>query len=333
MFSPMTYEDLIRFIFSQGSVGGHTPFASQDGLTTGQSGPDRPRASHSHLPEKVCLKTTRDTSPPNLRAWCGPAVPECCLASKSQARRSSEKLQAALENRLRENLNGHGSMIYVTVWKQHNTPLGRQIFRLRASALRISAKEPSSEPFDSTICPTPLAGDVGSSGMRCSRGVANTLRAVRSLSGWPTPTASDWKDGMAPSVVNTSRTDKLTHATQISGWTTPMTGDEKWRYSTTIAAMRRLASGKQMCLEAEVSLIAGPIRLSARGEMLIGSAAEMVSGGQLNPAHSRWLMGYPPEWDDCAVMAMPSTRGRRKSSSNPSPKLPKSRSREIDSLV
>ena len=55
-----------------------------------------------------------------------------------------------------------------------------------------------------------------------------------------------------------------------------------------------------------------PMRLTVSGQMLTGSSAEMESGGQLDPSHSRWLMGLPPEWDDSAPTATPSQRKSRK---------------------
>ncbi len=38
-----------------------------------------------------------------------------------------------------------------------------------------------------------------------------------------------------------------------------------------------------------------------------GEPARTGSSARMNPSHSRWLMGYPPEWDVCAVMAMQSS--------------------------
>jgi len=50
--------------------------------------------------------------------------------------------------------------------------------------------------------------------------------------------------------------------------------------------------------------------LLGRTVWLTGSPVAMEKQGQLNPAHSRWLMGYPIEWDACAPMV---TRLSRKS--------------------
>ena len=58
--------------------------------------------------------------------------------------------------------------------------------------------------------------------------------------------------------------------------------------------------------------LATPARRTATGEILTGSTAEMPAGGQLNPAHSRWLIGLPSAWDACADMGTPSSPRRRR---------------------
>ena len=188
----------------------------------------------------------------------------------------STVLQRYLESRLQASTRTLGSTLYTLTWKPWITPSGAYRFRLRASAPRISGT---------------------------------------AITGWATPTTRDHKDGAAPSVISSGRSDKLPHAVQLSGWPTSVAGDEKWRYSTVEAAMRRLASGKQVSLEAIALISQGPARLTTFGELLIGSAAEMKNGGQLNPAHSRWLMGFPREWDDCAPTETPSFLNKRRNSS------------------
>ena len=369
-----------------------------------------------------------DTLPPILSVWSGPAAPLCCLANKSQARQCSESLQSALE----ANLNGPGSMIYQNVWKPHTTPLGRQIYRLRASARRTSDNEPSlvrsgwatpvGQQANGTpdaflerkrksmangsqsmgVClsdlnmqvqawagwPSPTVGNAAGSQM--AKGASTTgrrpdgskatvsLNAVAQASGWNTPRATDgsnggpnqaggaltpdaalsgWRTPMASdtqerksvgyierrknrkfsittameavwqlsgwptprandaekrgAVADDPRNGLVT-AGNLSGWPTPMAADNRDRGSWDDPAIqRRKRIGKSIELSMLVGCAHGAARITADGTMLTGCSAGMESGGQLNPAFSGWLMGFPEAWCHAAISCQLPARLRK----------------------
>jgi hypothetical protein len=94
---------------------------------------------------------------------------------------------------------------------------------------------------------------------------------------------------------------------RLAGWTTASATDGERAGTIT-----RDMTGSSLTQQAQ---------LVASGPMPTGSPAGTGKPGQLNPAHSRWLMGYPPEWDDCAVMGTQLCQRAPKRSSKPSSKL------------
>jgi hypothetical protein len=148
--------------------------------------------------------------------------------------------------------------------------------------------------------PTPMAGTPAQNGNNPA-GNNDSSRKTVALAGWPTPTALERNAG--PETLQKRADFRKRNANQN---TTPMYLNEAAQI--TVDAELCAAMGYQTTPH-------GPARLTVTGELLTGSTAQMESGGPLNPAHSRWLMGLPPEWDDCAVTAMPSLRRSRKPSS------------------
>ena len=94
----------------------------------------------------------------------------------------------------------------------------------------------------------------------------------------------------------------------LAGWPTARSMDGEKNVRTLEGSLSEIERKGGVQDLAQAAAICGPARLTGNGEMLTGCTAGMGSGGQLNPAHSRWLMGLPPGWDACAPMAMPSSR-------------------------
>ena len=310
MFIQATFEDLISATSSQESAYGATPCEVQDGPTTARSGLAPVRAS---LSPRQAAEAGLMTS--------GTYGPRSSISSRLATPRLS------LESRLRARTALLGSTLFKLTWKERTTPSGRSISALRASVRRTSVK-------DCTSWPTPCQQDGPKGGP--SQG-ADRLPGAAGLAGWQSPTATnigrtdrdaierrrefrlsigrgslapgnleeqavlysaspratpttrDWKDGGYQP--NAPENSLLGRQVWQAHWSTPRAN--KWGFPD--------AHGSH-----EEPVVSGATPT--------GSTVATESIGQLNPAHSRWLMGLPPEWDACAPTATRLSRRSPKSS-------------------
>lgn len=170
--------------------------------------------------------------------------------------------------------------------------------------------------------PTPRAAEAGPDFAIADRPNSGglSLQTTAQLAGWPSPQAANAVQGAEDILAKRSRDARcglmLTDVAEsclggkvknkpllLSTWDTPAARDFR---TANLKSFKERGGGQKGEQLANQVVHSGPTAF--------GSPAETGKRGQLNPAHSRWLMGLPPEWDGCAAMVTHSSPRKRKAS-------------------
>lgn len=215
-------------------------------------------------------------------------------------------LLSSLENKWRQRMDAYGSPEYVLKWKRWGMPYGPSILALRASARRTSDKD-----FTGWPTPTSAPDSEASHGQSSGR----FRESVQKIVGWATPTATDHNRGNKPPRP-TDTGVPLSQMAALAGWTSPRSSDGK-------AGRNYTPNTTGKSLAADVTLMGWNTQRATDGSnggpnqaggVLPFDAGRMGKTGALNPSLSRWLMGFPEEWESCAPMVTRSSRKSRPSS-------------------
>jgi len=205
-----------------------------------------------------------------------------------------------------------------------NSPAGRMrhLFGRVAVPASLSPRQASERGLLTTVTSGPLSpGSSPSAALQSS--LANRLQAALGLSG-STWYRLIWKEHVMPSgrrICAQRASARRISASDCTGWPTAMASDSH-------GSRRRRPSDLALRAAALISTWATPTTRDAKDRPgqnvpengLLGRQALLFTdrtgaAAPLNPAHARWLMGYPAVWDCCGATAMQLSPSSRRCSS------------------
>jgi hypothetical protein len=295
MSEQATLWDIPSVIGSPESGSGVTHSGSPDGQTTDPCGPAPVRAPA--LAQRAKGKGLQMLVTSGLSG----------IASSASA-----ALQSSLESRLLPRLDTAGSTLFVETWKRRVTPLRRRYWEHTARAPLTSGSGCTSVP---TPTAEPANGEPEAFLDRKRRSVErgssmgivlSDLQMVSKLATVATPRGEDSQCTGA----HRGTPDTLRSQANLATVTSPSARD--WKDTS---GMSEAGVDPDGSTRSRLDQLPRQAQLADSGRTATGGPGATGSGGQLDPAYSRWLMAVPPEWDDFACLAMQSVSKRPKPSS------------------
>ena len=290
-FSQPTLLDLPESTSSAGLQDGITPST----LPAGEIGPYG--------------RDPRPVSPSRVRGAVLGAPIRATFGRRGFSSSASAALTSSLVNRLKARLDMDGSILFAMTWSRKATPSGRWVYRVR-----VSARSTSGSGYGSW--PSPKAQEDGRTleqyaagrlrGYETRKGktaggpaaLQGTLSIAVQLAGWPRAEDSEQTGA------HRGYADTLTSASRLASWATPAGRD--WKDTP---GMATIATNPDGTTRERLDQLPRQAHLS--GPMPSGSPAATGKRGQLNPAFSRWLMGFREAWDVAAIRAHRSIKARK----------------------